>query len=87
MPRSLAALLLLALLAGCASSTPFHNLNLGMSKPEALQVLGKPTDVNGAGSEEYLWYTPLNKFWKKYYVRLVNGRVDSYGPLGPEKRP
>jgi hypothetical protein len=26
----------------------------------------------------------VNRFWQRYYVRIVNGQVESYGPLGSE---
>jgi len=82
MRKCLTACLLAALLAGCASWTPFHKINLGMSKDEVINTLGKPSEASGAGTEEYLWYVPVNKFWKRYYVRLEKGRVESYGPVG-----
>ena len=72
------------LLAGCAPWLPVQNVSTGMTKAEVLQQLGKPTDVAGTGNVEYLWYNPVNRFWQRYYVRLVNGKVESYGPLGSE---
>lgn len=80
-------LALLALLCGCAPWTPLHKINLGMPKGEVLQALGSPSEATGAGGEEYLWYVPLNKPWRKYYVRLENGRVESYGPVGAAAKP
>lgn len=83
--RVFAALLLAAgLLAGCAPWLPLENISTGMTKPEVLAQLGKPTDAAGTGNVEYLWYNPANRFWQRYYVRLVNGKVESYGPLGSE---
>jgi len=73
-----------ALLVGCAPWLPVQNINVGMTKAEVLQQLGKPTDVAGTGNVEYFWYNPLNRFWQRYYVRIVNDRVESYGPLGSE---
>jgi len=43
--------------------------------------------VAGTGNVEYLWYNPVNRFWQRYYVRIVNGKVESYGPLGSEPTP
>lgn len=80
--RIFVLLILLAALSGCAAWTPLHQINLGMPKGEVLQALGKPTEASGAAGEEYLWYVPLNKPWRKYYVRLENGLVESYGPVG-----
>ena len=84
MRLTLILLLLLTLLAGCAPWLPIQNISAGMSKAEVLQQLGKPTDVAGTGNVEYLWYNPVNRFWQRYYVRIVNGTVESYGPLGSE---
>ena len=74
----------ITLLGGCAPWTPVHHLATGMTRAEVLSQLGTPTDVAGNGSVEYLWYNPMNRFWQRYYVRLVNGKVESYGPLGSE---
>jgi hypothetical protein len=70
------------LLAACAPWLPLQNISVGMSKAEVLQQLGTPTDAAGSGNIEYFWYNPVNRFWQRYYVRLVNGKVESYGPLG-----
>jgi len=78
-------LVLFALVAGCAPWTPMHRLSLGMSKSQVLQTLGKPNNASGQGQEEYLWYVPVNMPWKRFYVRLVDGRVEAYGPVGKEK--
>jgi hypothetical protein len=87
MRKTIVVILALCLLAGCAPWLPVQNVSVGMSKAEVLQQLGKPTDVAGSGNVEYLWYNPLNRFWQRYYVRIVDGRVESYGPLGSEPTP
>lgn len=87
MQRALILVCLMALLAGCAPWMSVENVDIGMTKPEVLAQLGKPTDAAGSGNVEYLWYNPLNRFWQRYYVRLVNGKVESYGPLGSEPEP
>ena len=84
MRMTLTVSLLLALLAGCAPWLPVQNISIGMTKAEVLQQLGNPTDVAGSGNVEYFWYNPANRFWERYYVRMVNGKVESYGPLGSE---
>jgi len=84
MRHVLTMILLSTLLAGCAPWLPVQNINVGMTKAEVLQQLGKPTDVAGTGNVEYFWYNPLNRFWQRYYVRIVNDKVESYGPLGSE---
>jgi hypothetical protein len=80
----LTLILLFVLTAGCAPWLSIQNISIGMTKAEVLQQLGKPTDVAGSGNVEYFWYNPVNRFWQRYYVRMVNGKVESYGPLGSE---
>jgi hypothetical protein len=87
MRRFLTAFATAALLAGCAPWLPIQNVSVGMTKAEVLQQLGKPTDVAGSGNVEYFWYNPVNRFWQRYYVRMVNDKVESYGPLGSEPAP
>lgn len=73
---------LAALVAGCSPWLGMHKVDLGMDKTEVLQEMGKPNSVSGSGNEEYLYYVPLNRFWERYYVFLVNGKVEAYGRLG-----
>jgi hypothetical protein len=70
---------LVVLLCGCSPWIGMHKIELGMSKPAVLQQMGKPNNASGSGSEEYLWYIPANRFWERYYVHLVNGKVEAYG--------
>jgi hypothetical protein len=84
MRLTLTSLLLLGLLAGCTPWLPVEQLTTGINKAEVLRRLGKPTDAAGSGNVEYLWYNPANRFWQRYYVKLVDGTVESYGPLGSE---
>ena len=74
-----------ALLSGCAPWIGIHNIELGMTKAEVMQQMGKPSNVSGSGSEEYLWYIPANRFWERYYVHIVNGKVEAYGQLGKQE--
>ncbi len=77
---------LVVLVSGCAPWIGMHKIELGMSKPEVIQEMGKPTNASGSGSEEYLWYIPANRFWERYYVHLVNGKVEAYGQLGNQEK-
>lgn len=87
MRRILILIATAAALTGCAPWLGMENISIGMSKAEVLAQLGKPTDAAGAGNVEYFWYNPVNRFWQRYYVRIVNGKVESYGPLGSEPAP
>lgn len=75
---------LVLLLGGCSPWIGMHNIELGMSKAEVMQQMGKPSNSSGSGSEEYLWYIPANRFWERYYVHIVNGKVEAYGQLGKQ---
>src|SRR4051794_21558631 len=59
-----------------------------MTKPEVIATMGKPDSISTQGRTEYLEYG-WDKFadgivgaseW--YYVRLLNGKVESYGKKG-----
>lgn len=82
MRRWVIGLLASMLLSSCAPWISIQNIEPGMTKAEVLQEMGNPTDASGSGNEEYLYYIPANRFWERYYVHLVNGKVDSYGQLG-----
>ena len=75
---------LILLLGGCSPWIGMHKVELGMSKAEVMQQMGKPSNASGSGSEEYLWYIPPNRFWERYYVHIVNGKVEAYGQLGEQ---
>ena len=72
------------LLSGCAPWIGLQNVDLGMTKAEVMQQMGNPSNASGSGNEEYLWYIPANRFWERYYVHLVNGKVEAYGQLGSQ---
>ncbi|MGK2944754.1 MAG: hypothetical protein ACSLFC_08450 [Desulfuromonadales bacterium] len=78
---------LAVLVSGCSPWIGMHKIELGMSKSEVMQQMGKPINASGSGSEEYLWYIPANRFWERYYVHLVNGKVEAYGQLGKQSEP
>jgi hypothetical protein len=78
-------IVLALLLSGCAPWIGIHNIELGMTKSEVMQQMGKPSNVSGSGGEEYLWYIPTNRFWERYYVHIIDGKVNAYGQLGKQE--
>ncbi len=79
----------IVLAAGCANAGKISAVRLGMSKQEVLSVMGSPTSVSAQGRAEFLNYalseTDDHAFLgvtTPYYVRLIDGRVESYGRLG-----
>jgi len=74
-------------LVGCAPmSLKMKHLSIGMTKAEAIEVLGTPSSMTANGGMEYLSYrlTPPaldsdRNDTADYFVRIVNGRVDDFG--------
>ncbi len=78
-------LLCLGLLFGCAASArKMNRLSIGMTKPEAIRVMGTPKSTSASQGVEYLIYIlDASRFDallpEEYYVRVQNGAVDGYG--------
>ena len=80
------------LLVGCYTSADvMSELSVGMTKSEVISLMGKPDSVSAQNGLEYMSYSlrtstsfTRNTFGYQgvYYVRLVNGRVESYGKVG-----
>lgn len=80
------------LLVGCTtSSETMTELSMGMTKSEVFKLMGKPDSISATNGTEYLTYTLRTEtsftrntfgYQGQYFVRLVNGRVDSYGKVG-----
>jgi outer membrane protein assembly factor BamE (lipoprotein component of BamABCDE complex) len=89
MKHLIATLTMVLLLGGCATAHKISSVQLGMTKEEVIGVMGKPTSVSAQGGAEYLNYVlsetnddAFRGWTKPYYVRLVNGKVESYGRTG-----
>jgi hypothetical protein len=89
MKKLFAVLAVVALMFGCASANKISAVQIGMTKSEVIKVMGAPHSVSAQGGSEYLNYalseTDDDAFmgWTKpYYVRLINGKVESYGRTG-----
>ncbi|MFZ1548827.1 MAG: SHOCT domain-containing protein [Candidatus Nitrotoga sp.] len=87
--KYLTTLILLASLAGCATSGKINGLQIGMTKEQVIAAMGNPVSVSAKDGTEYLNYklseTDDDAFrgWTSpYYVRLIKGKVDSYGRTG-----
>ena len=77
------------LLAGCATAGKISTVQFGMTKDDVIKVMGKPTSVSAQGGSEYLNYAlsetdhdAFHGWTHPYYVRLINGKVESYGRTG-----
>jgi hypothetical protein len=79
----LAAALSVILLAGCQTSSALNNIHIGMSKADVQSLLGTPDSTSAQANVEYMTYY-LNSDAgygreQPYMVRLVNGKVESFG--------
>lgn len=83
------AVLIAVICGACATAGKINNVQVGMTKEEVIAVMGKPVSVSAKGETEYLNYrlseTSDDAFYgvtDNYFVRLVNGTVDSFGRTG-----
>ena len=55
-----------------------------MTKPQVIDVMGSPDNTSAQNGIEYLEYSHLAYIghYEYFYVRLVNGKTDSYGKRG-----
>ena len=83
--RIVLVILSVAFLIGCAaSSKKMNQLKLGMTKQEVIEAIGEPTSTSAKRNTEYLNYrlTADGFYSDSYYVRLLDGKVESYGRAG-----
>lgn len=83
--RMIVLLSLSILVSGCAGSAKsINSLNVGMTKAEVIEAMGEPSYTSGAKNVEILSYklTSNSLFSETYFVRIVNGSVDRFGPQG-----
>ena len=91
MRRLIIAVAAASLMAACAApmTRKMQGLSLGMTKAEAIAVMGKPVSVSATNGIEYLNYRLSTSFMdtdgsdtSDYFVKIVNGRVEAYGQKG-----
>ena len=98
MKKLIVLLVISLAIVGCAPkahemSRHIGNTSLGMTKQQVISVMGQPYSVSAKGRTEYMSYrlcteegNLMNDYhcrnWRDYFVRLVNGRVESYGRTG-----
>lgn len=77
------SLLLVTLLAGCMTADRLNDVRIGMTKDQIISLLGKPDSTSAQANIEYLTYylTTDNGYGRDmpYMVRLVDGKVESFG--------
>lgn len=83
-------MVLMMTMIGCANTSKMNRLSVGMAKSEAIAVMGQPTSTaaHGGGIEllRYRLASTDSEAWQamgeEYFVRIVDGKVDSYGKMG-----
>ena len=85
-------------LAGCVTSsitlaTRLNKIHVGTPRAEVIEILGKPDSTRSNAEVEYLVYTLWDRITVgkyagdmesgKYFIKLVGGRVESAGRIGP----
>jgi hypothetical protein len=95
MLKAFMTVLIAGLVAGCATSSKnLNKVSVGMTKAEVIQVLGQPESTRANRGVEFLIYSLREGISKpgttivpisiegQYFVKLVDGRVESYGRVG-----
>lgn len=82
-------LLLTSCIHGTFKGSMLSSISPGMNKAEVLRVLGKPDSTAGSSGVEVLHYEEDKRFYQfdYYFVRLVDGKVESYGPENKQQHP
>ena len=83
--RLVVVLLAVLLFFGCAASAKKMNrLQLGMTKEQVVDAIGKPSSTSSREDVVLLKYQLRTAgFWSAtYYVRLQSGKVDAFGQVG-----
>ena len=70
-------------LAGCESSAKLNNIKIGMTKADVQSMLGTPDSTSAQANVEYMTYYLESEAGygrdQPYMIRLVNGKVESFG--------
>ena len=76
-------------LTACATSSKINGVQQGMTRAEVEKIMGKPVSISSQGSATYLSYrlseTSDDEVMGRttpYFVRLIDGKVESYGRTG-----
>ena len=97
MKTKLAIMGLAALLAaGClTTASKINDISIGMTKEQVLKVMGQPASITADTNAVYLNYALSENgpqfgvpyVATPYAIKLVNGKVESYGRAGAPNSP
>ena len=83
--RALAAILILNFYTGCVTwASNMNKISEGMTKRDVVAILGNPesTASPGHGVQILRYNLAIPGNWQEHYVKLIDGKVDSYGKIG-----
>ena len=93
--KGFTAVLIAGLVVGCATSSKnLNKVSVGMTKAEVIQILGQPQSTGANRAVEVFYYSLSERIARpgeapapvqilgKYFVKFVDGNVESYGRLG-----
>jgi hypothetical protein len=76
-------LMISVLLAACQTSAKLNNIHIGMTKDEVQSTMGVPDSTSAQANVEYMtYYLESDAGYGRdqpYMIRLVNGKVESFG--------
>lgn len=78
-----AALVACVVTVGCTTAAQLNKIRVGMTKDEVIAAIGQPSSTGATANIEYLTYylTADDGYGRDqpYMVRLVDGKVESFG--------
>ena len=69
-------------------SLKMNDIEVGMTKQQVIQIMGQPGSTSAINNIMYLnyslheWNHPAGRETTAYFVRLIDGKVESYGKMG-----
>ena len=89
--RQLALCLLILVVAACANARRTERLRVGMTKADVTAVMGRPVSFGADKQSEVMYYRLLEgdigADIRTYFVRLVDGKVESFGRVVEPESP
>jgi hypothetical protein len=81
--RQLVLCLLLVAITACSTATRTGKLRVGMTKADVVAVMGNAVSFGADKQSEVMYYRlhegDIGGGFRTYFVRLVDGKVDSFG--------
>jgi hypothetical protein len=82
--------LIMLALTSCSTTVGerMNHITVGMTKPEVIRIMGRP-ESSAADSDIEILHFAQDMGWYRfnyYFVKIVKGKVESYGPESKESR-